>query len=64
MVCLDPVGTLDSSTIEVPFNLEGEKGSLPIIDFNTVTSALILTWLEYDSEMTTVLLFDIKMLRI
>jgi len=24
MVCLDPVGTLDSSTIEVPFNLDGE----------------------------------------
>lgn len=23
MVCLDPVGTLDSSTIEVPFNLDG-----------------------------------------
>ena len=41
MVCLDPVGTLDSFTIEVPFNLDGEENVLPITDFSTVTSLLM-----------------------
>jgi hypothetical protein len=50
MVCLDPVGTLDSSTIEVPFNLDGGEIVLPI-----VTSVLTLTCLEYDRRMTAVL---------
>ena len=55
MVCLDPVGTLDSFTIEVPFNLDGEENVLPITDFSTVTSLLILTCLEYDRGMKAML---------
>jgi len=53
-VCLDPVVTLDSSTIDVPFNLDGEENVLPVTDFSTVTRVLTLTCLEYDRGMTAV----------
>jgi hypothetical protein len=45
MVCLDPVGTLDDSTIEVPFNLK-EKDDYEFKHHNKCTDSIILIIIE------------------
>jgi hypothetical protein len=55
MVCLDSVGTLNNSTIEVPFNLKEKITDYRLKYCNEYNNMILCAT---DAGMTTVLIFD------